>query len=77
MYKGPYDVLRKTFKTSGIRGCYRGLLITLIRETPAFGLYFASYDILISTVLKVLILPIFLFFKHFSVLLSLQRNISL
>ncbi|XP_078483306.1 mitochondrial basic amino acids transporter [Ciona intestinalis] len=53
IYKGSVDVLRKTYKSQGIRGCYRGLVITLMRETPAFGCYFATYDVLTSTVLRV------------------------
>ena len=28
----------------GIRGLYRGCISTIVRETPAFGLYFGSYD---------------------------------
>uniref|UniRef100_H2YIT8 Mitochondrial basic amino acids transporter n=1 Tax=Ciona savignyi TaxID=51511 RepID=H2YIT8_CIOSA len=53
VYKGPLDVLRKTYQSNGIRGCYRGLVVTLIRETPAFGCYFATYDVLTSTVFVV------------------------
>ncbi|CAK8692490.1 mitochondrial basic amino acids transporter-like [Clavelina lepadiformis] len=52
-YKHSPDVLVKMFKKDGIRGCYRGMMITLLRETPAFGCYFATYDILTSTVCKV------------------------
>nr|CAB3266176.1 mitochondrial basic amino acids transporter [Phallusia mammillata] len=52
VYSSSVDVLRKTFRAEGLKGCYRGMLITLIRETPAFGSYFASYDILTSVVFK-------------------------
>lgn len=53
MYKNSLDVLVKMYQSGGLKSCYRGLLITLIRETPAFGCYFASFDIMTSTIFKV------------------------
>lgn len=44
--KGPWDCLKKIYKASGIRGCYRGMVSTLWRETPSYGVYFASYELL-------------------------------
>jgi len=43
-YSGPLHVMSDVFKTSGIRGLYRGWCSTLWREVPGFGLYFGFYD---------------------------------
>ena len=45
MYSGPVDCLVKIYRTEGIRGVFRGIELTLIRETPSFGVYFAAYEI--------------------------------
>ncbi|KAH6586688.1 hypothetical protein BASA61_006484 [Batrachochytrium salamandrivorans] len=42
LYKGPIDCLRKIITTGGIRGLYKGLGTTIVRETPSYGAYFAS-----------------------------------
>jgi len=42
-YKGPIDVLVKMYSEEGIRGPGRGYLVTLIRDGPGYGFYFASY----------------------------------
>lgn len=45
LYKGPIDACVSIIKNHGIfRGLYRGMGVTLWRETPAFGMYFAVYD---------------------------------
>lgn len=46
IYKGPIDCLRQIFRNQGIRGLYKGLPTTLIRETPSYGAYFASYELM-------------------------------
>ena len=33
LYKGPFDVLKKTFKAEGLTGCYRGLTVQAFRYT--------------------------------------------
>uniref|UniRef100_A0A8C4R7T7 Mitochondrial basic amino acids transporter n=1 Tax=Eptatretus burgeri TaxID=7764 RepID=A0A8C4R7T7_EPTBU len=43
-YRNSLDCLRKIYRKEGVRGINRGLVCTLIRETPAFGLYFLTYD---------------------------------
>ncbi|KAL7529354.1 hypothetical protein ACHAXR_002919 [Thalassiosira sp. AJA248-18] len=44
-YKGPVDATTSIIKNHGLfRGLYRGMCVTLWRETPAFGMYFATYD---------------------------------
>ena len=42
--RGPLDCARQIWRAEGIRGIFRGLNITIVREIPAFGLYFSSYE---------------------------------
>ncbi|CAB9509242.1 Congested-like trachea protein [Seminavis robusta] len=44
IYKGPMDVTRSIIRSHGIPGLFRGWCTTCLREVPAFGLYFSSYD---------------------------------
>uniref|UniRef100_H2ZW17 Mitochondrial basic amino acids transporter n=3 Tax=Latimeria chalumnae TaxID=7897 RepID=H2ZW17_LATCH len=46
LYRNSPDCLIKIYHKEGIRGVNRGMLATLLRETPAFGFYFLTYDIL-------------------------------
>ncbi|KAG7360489.1 mitochondrial carrier protein [Nitzschia inconspicua] len=45
LYKGPLQAARNIVQLHGITGLYRGWCITCWREVPAFGAYFAFYDI--------------------------------
>ena len=46
-YSSPTDCLKKIHKyEGGLRGLSRGVTLTLVREVPSFGTYFASYDYL-------------------------------
>lgn len=38
-----FGTIRYTYKTEGIRGMYKGLGVTLMREIPAIGIYFFTY----------------------------------
>ncbi|XP_022917808.2 mitochondrial basic amino acids transporter-like [Onthophagus taurus] len=38
--------IKKIFESEGFKGVFRGLNITVMREIPAFGSYFASYEYL-------------------------------
>ncbi|XP_057967026.1 mitochondrial arginine transporter BAC2 [Malania oleifera] len=42
--RGPINVAKKIFRTEGLRGMYRGLTITVIRDAPAHGFYFWTYE---------------------------------
>ena len=42
-YTSPVDCIEKIYRYEGIRGVYRGMSCTLMRELPAFGIYFSSY----------------------------------
>ena len=44
-YRGPFDVLKKTVKTEGLTGLYRGFGAVIIGGTPGTNLYLCSYDI--------------------------------
>ncbi|XP_051942287.1 mitochondrial basic amino acids transporter isoform X2 [Hippocampus zosterae] len=46
MYKNSLDCLLRIYNKEGIRGINRGMVTTLIRETPGFGVYFLAYDVL-------------------------------
>ncbi|KAI8771889.1 mitochondrial carnitine/acylcarnitine carrier protein isoform X2 [Biomphalaria glabrata] len=43
-YKGPVDCAKKLYKEGGIRSIYRGSVATLLRDVPASGMYFTSYE---------------------------------
>ena len=45
-YTGPVDCLIKVYKTEGVRGVFRGMGLTIARETPSFGVYFVAYEYL-------------------------------
>ena len=37
-------VARNLFKTGGLRSLFRGFNVTLLRDMPSYGLYYASYE---------------------------------
>ncbi|XP_061583112.1 cAMP-dependent protein kinase type II-alpha regulatory subunit-like [Cololabis saira] len=43
-YAGPMDCVKQLYKQSGIRGIYKGTALTLMRDVPASGMYFMSYE---------------------------------
>ncbi|XP_061668070.1 mitochondrial basic amino acids transporter-like isoform X1 [Syngnathoides biaculeatus] len=46
MYKNSVDCLVRIYRREGVWGINRGMVTTLIRETPGFGFYFLAYDVL-------------------------------
>ncbi|XP_066550302.1 mitochondrial basic amino acids transporter isoform X2 [Amia ocellicauda] len=46
LYKNSLDCLVRIYNKEGLRGINRGMLTTFVRETPAFGFYFLTYDCL-------------------------------
>lgn len=44
VYDGPVDVVKKLYKEGGIRSIYRGSGATLLRDVPASGMYFLTYE---------------------------------
>lgn len=43
-HKGPTDVARSILRREGLRGIYRGLSITVLRDAPSHGFYFWTYE---------------------------------
>ncbi|XP_067908218.1 protein kinase, cAMP-dependent, regulatory, type II, alpha A isoform X2 [Heterodontus francisci] len=43
-YAGPLDCVKQIYSTSGIRGVYKGTALTLMRDVPASGMYFMTYE---------------------------------
>lgn len=46
-YRGSLHCLAHIYRQEGVRGVNRGMVATLLRETPSFGVYFLSYDVLV------------------------------
>lgn len=46
---GPLKCLKKIYTTQGFSGLFRGLNSTILREVPAFGSYFLTYEWLTRT----------------------------
>ncbi|XP_062407447.1 mitochondrial basic amino acids transporter-like [Sardina pilchardus] len=46
LYKNSLDCLVRIYKREGLLGINRGMVTTLMRETPCFGVYFLTYDVL-------------------------------
>ena len=51
-YKGNWANFKDIYRKGGIRGCYQGFWVTAFRDTPAFGVYFATYEGLMNYVAK-------------------------
>ncbi|XP_058192463.1 mitochondrial arginine transporter BAC2 [Rhododendron vialii] len=43
-HRGPVSVARSIIHTEGLKGIYRGLTITVLRDAPAHGIYFSTYE---------------------------------
>ena len=48
-YKNVVDVLRKTYRSQGVLGLYRGYVATALGVMPYVGVLFFSYDTLKKT----------------------------
>jgi solute carrier family 25 carnitine/acylcarnitine transporter 20/29 len=51
-YKGPLDFAKKVYSDYGIRGIYKGQMITVLREICGYGIYFATYEGLMQRAMK-------------------------
>ena len=45
-YKGPVDCVKQLYKEGGIRSIFKGSCATLLRDIPASGMYFMTYECL-------------------------------
>lgn len=43
-HRGPVDMARDILRREGLRGLYRGLAVTALRDAPAHGVYFWTYE---------------------------------
>ncbi|KAL5226438.1 hypothetical protein ABZP36_014703 [Zizania latifolia] len=43
-HHGPMDMARDILRKEGLRGIYRGLAVTALRDAPAHGVYFWTYE---------------------------------
>lgn len=43
-FRSPSECLKRVWKSGGVRACYKGLWPTILRETPSYGVYFASFE---------------------------------
>jgi len=41
-YKTTFSAAKIIFKDHGVRGVFQGLSATLLRDTPAYGIYFGK-----------------------------------
>lgn len=48
LYRGPWDCARKIIHTAGPTGLYRGQAVTVLREFHGYGVWFATYEGLLS-----------------------------
>lgn len=48
VYANSLDAGKSIWKSHGVRGLYRGLMATCLRQAPGFSIYFANYDIIKS-----------------------------
>uniref|UniRef100_A0A3B5PWS9 Mitochondrial basic amino acids transporter n=1 Tax=Xiphophorus maculatus TaxID=8083 RepID=A0A3B5PWS9_XIPMA len=46
LYKNSLDCLLHIYRREGLPGIYRGMVTTLVREMPGFGMYFWTYAVL-------------------------------
>ncbi|KAH8329301.1 hypothetical protein KR074_007350, partial [Drosophila pseudoananassae] len=47
-FNGPIHCLRHIFKTEGIRGTFKGLVATILRDIPGFAGYFVTYEYIMA-----------------------------
>ena len=51
-YQGNLATLKKIWKVEGLRGCYRGIYVTMARDVSGFGVYFATYEGLMDYIVR-------------------------
>ncbi|XP_012277169.1 mitochondrial carnitine/acylcarnitine carrier protein [Orussus abietinus] len=45
-YNGPMDCVKQLYREGGVRSIYKGTCATLLRDVPASGMYFMTYECL-------------------------------
>ena len=46
LYRGPTHFLREAVRSHGFTSIFRGMTATILRETPSYGVYFATFECL-------------------------------
>ncbi|RDD44895.1 Mitochondrial basic amino acids transporter [Trichoplax sp. H2] len=59
-FRSSFHCLHHVYKTYGLKGCYRGMNLTVLREAIGCGTYFSSYDAICKAVLNEQIDPLYL-----------------
>lgn len=49
-YAGPLECLKYIYRQEGMRGVFRGLGVTFLREAPSYGIYFFTYEALTRSI---------------------------
>jgi hypothetical protein len=44
VYNGMLDCIKKTYRNEGVTGFYKGLTPLLVRQVPASGVFFVTYE---------------------------------
>lgn len=52
VYDGPWHAVRQTYREAGLAGVNKGIAVTLARDLPAFGLYFAVFDFACQRIMR-------------------------
>ncbi|KAF9435056.1 Mitochondrial carrier protein ymc2 [Entomortierella beljakovae] len=51
-FTGPIDAIQKIYAQHGLRGLYKGQLVTMVREFQGYGAYFAAYEYLVQRAMR-------------------------
>ena len=51
-FSSPLQALKQTVSENGVRALFRGSWATIVRDCPAFGIYFASYEYMVRNMSK-------------------------
>lgn len=46
MFKGPVQLLSYIYRSDGVRGLFKGVTVTAMRDIPGYAIYFVSYEFL-------------------------------
>lgn len=52
VYSSPLHAVRQMYREGGLAGINKGMAVTLTREVPAFGAYFAIFDFMCQRIMK-------------------------
>jgi solute carrier family 25 carnitine/acylcarnitine transporter 20/29 len=53
LYNGPWDAVKKIYRSNGIAGIFKGQNPTLLREATGYAAYFWAYEKLVQREMRV------------------------